>query len=86
MADNRINLNIGITVSSIIGEQVIAGNPYPVATSRVYNAPVVVDNSYTVAISGLDEDSAMPPKGKGVDPLTKEQQGLVRAWIDQGAK
>ena len=33
----------------------------------------------------LDEDENMPPEGKG-DPLTKEQVGLVRAWIDQGAK
>ena len=32
-----------------------------------------------------DEDEAMPPTDKG-DPLTKEQVGLIRAWIDQGAK
>jgi mono/diheme cytochrome c family protein len=37
------------------------------------------------AVARLDEDSAMPPDGKG-DPLTKEQIGLIRAWIDQGAK
>lgn len=37
------------------------------------------------AISRLDEDTEMPPEGKA-DPLTKEQVGLVRAWIDQGAK
>jgi mono/diheme cytochrome c family protein len=37
------------------------------------------------SIARLDEDSAMPPDGKG-DPFTKEQIGLVRAWIDQGAK
>ena len=30
------------------------------------------------------EDSEMPPPGKG-DPLTTEQTGLLRAWIDQGA-
>lgn len=36
-------------------------------------------------IARLDEDSAMPPDGKG-EPLTKEQVGIVRAWIDQGAK
>lgn len=36
-------------------------------------------------IARLDPDSAMPPDGKG-DPLTKEQIGIVRAWIDQGAK
>jgi hypothetical protein len=33
----------------------------------------------------LDEDLNMPPEDKG-DPLTKEQVGLIRAWIDQGAK
>lgn len=37
------------------------------------------------AISQLDPDTMMPPEDKG-DPLTKEQVGLVRAWIDQGAK
>ncbi len=37
------------------------------------------------AVARLDEDTAMPPADKGT-PLTKEQIGLVRAWIDQGAK
>jgi len=32
-----------------------------------------------------DEDDWMPPTDKG-DPLTKSQVGLIRAWIDQGAK
>ena len=35
-----------------------------------------------------DEDEYMPPpdnKDK-IPPLTKEQIGLIRAWIDQGAK
>ncbi len=36
-------------------------------------------------VARLNEDEAMPPEGKG-DPLTKEQVGLIRAWIDQGAK
>lgn len=36
-------------------------------------------------IARLDPDAAMPPDGKG-DPLTKEQIGLIRAWIEQGAK
>ena len=39
----------------------------------------------TLSVSRLDEDTAMPPDGKG-EPLTPEQVGLVRAWIDQGAK
>ena len=33
----------------------------------------------------LDEDENMPPEGKG-EPLSKEQVGLIRGWIDQGAK
>ena len=35
-----------------------------------------------------DEDTWMPPKDNKakIDPLTKEQVGLIRAWIDQGAK
>lgn len=41
-------------------------------------------SSLVHAIAGLLDDM-MPPDGKG-DPLTPEQIGLVRAWIDQGAK
>jgi len=33
----------------------------------------------------LDEDLNMPPEDKAPF-LTKEEVGLVRAWIDQGAK
>lgn len=43
------------------------------------------ESDLVLSIARLDEDSAMPPEGKA-DPLTKEQVGLVRAWIDQGAK
>lgn len=42
-------------------------------------------SSIVHTIAGLVEDMMMPPEGKA-DPLTKEQIGLVRAWIDQGAK
>jgi hypothetical protein len=42
-------------------------------------------SSLVHSIAGLVEDMTMPPEGKA-DPLTKEQIGLVRAWIDQGAK
>lgn len=37
------------------------------------------------SVARLDPDEAMPPEGKG-DPWTKEQVGVLRAWIDQGAK
>ena len=43
------------------------------------------DSSLVKAIARLVEDDAMPPEGKG-KPLTAEQIGLIRAWIDQGAK
>ena len=35
-----------------------------------------------------DEDLFMPPKGNKakIGPLTKAEVGLVRAWIEQGAK
>jgi mono/diheme cytochrome c family protein len=42
-------------------------------------------SALVLSVSRLDEDTAMPPDGKG-EPLTPEQVGLVRAWIDQGAK
>ena len=35
------------------------------------------------AVAGLDEDLKMPKKG---ERLTAEQVGLLRAWIDQGAR
>ena len=34
-------------------------------------------------VGGLDPDITMPPEG---DLLSKDQVGLLRAWIDQGAK
>lgn len=54
MAGDKILLNVSITVSDIIGTEFINGNPFPIATSRVYTAPLTVKSGYTVAISGLD--------------------------------
>ncbi len=70
MQNTRINLNLALTVSSIVGTEVIQGNPYPIATSRVYSAPVEVDSGYTVAVGGLDEareregETGIPVLGK----------------------
>ncbi len=36
-------------------------------------------------VAGLDDDHPMPPEGSG-KPLTPEQVGLLRGWIDQGAE
>lgn len=42
---------------------------------------------YAVAHVGDEDDFMPPPKNKAnIPPLTKEQVGLIRAWIDQGAK
>lgn len=40
-----------------------------------------------LAVARVTEEPAhhMPPKGKG-EPLSKEHVGLIRAWIDEGAK
>jgi mono/diheme cytochrome c family protein len=42
----------------------------------------------SVAHATKDKDSWMPPLNNkaGIKPLTAEQIGLIRAWIDQGAK
>ncbi|WP_165251361.1 PSD1 and planctomycete cytochrome C domain-containing protein [Paludisphaera soli] len=37
------------------------------------------------AVARTDAESPMPPDGSG-DPLTPEEVGVLRAWIDQGAK
>ncbi|MBM3824623.1 MAG: hypothetical protein FJ404_17350 [Verrucomicrobia bacterium] len=52
---------------------------------KVLEAGQSAKSSLVHTVARLDEDSAMPPEGKA-DPLTKEQVGLLRAWIDQGAK
>jgi Protein of unknown function (DUF1553)/Protein of unknown function (DUF1549)/Planctomycete cytochrome C len=36
-------------------------------------------------VAGLDEENTMPPEGAG-EPLSAAQIGLLRAWIDQGAR
>jgi mono/diheme cytochrome c family protein len=42
---------------------------------------------HNVAHIGDPDDYMPPPKNKGnIPPLTPEQIGLIRAWIDQGAK
>ena len=42
---------------------------------------------HCVAHAGKPDGYMPPPRNKAnIPPLTKEQIGLVRAWIDQGAK
>jgi hypothetical protein len=42
---------------------------------------------HNIAHVGDPDQYMPPPKNKaGIGPLTKDQIGLIRAWIDQGAK
>jgi hypothetical protein len=42
---------------------------------------------HNIARAGDPDDYMPPPRNKaGIQPLTKEQIGLIRAWIDQGVK
>jgi hypothetical protein len=54
------------------------------------SGPVIVpgksaDSRLIRYVSAVPENSRMPPEGQG-EPLTAEQIGILRAWIDQGAK
>ncbi|NCG27518.1 MAG: hypothetical protein GWP42_08255 [Verrucomicrobiales bacterium] len=70
LEDGRISLQVLITVSSIIGSEIIDGNSYPVASSRVFTAPLEVESGYTLAIGGLDEASDSC-EGVGLPLLSK---------------
>lgn len=70
MEADKILLNMAVTVSSIISTEIIGGNPYPVASSRVYSAPVEVNSGYTVAVGGLDE--AREREGKAGVPFLQK--------------
>lgn len=78
MDGDRILMNMAVTVSSIVGTEVISGNPYPVASSRVYSAPVEVDSGYTVAVGGLDE--AREREGKSGVPFLQSIPLLGKAF------
>jgi hypothetical protein len=42
---------------------------------------------HNIAHAGDPDDYMPPPRNKhGIQALTREQIGLIRAWIDQGAK
>lgn len=77
MQSDKVLLNMAVTVSSIIGTEVISGNPYPIASSRVYSAPVEIDSGYTVAVGGLDE--AREREGEVGVPFLSKIPGLK--WL-----
>jgi mono/diheme cytochrome c family protein len=58
------------------------------AMRGVTDGPVILpgrgaESRLVAAVAGVDEDLVMPPKG---DPLTPEQVGKLRRWIDDGAQ
>lgn len=77
MQGEKVLLNMAVTVSSVIGTQVISGNPYPIASSRVYNAPVEIESGYTVAVGGLDE--ATEKEAENGVPFLSKVPGLK--WL-----
>ncbi|HXA80698.1 MAG TPA: hypothetical protein VNV14_05445 [Opitutaceae bacterium] len=50
-----IQLNISIVTSRITSQSIIAGNTYPVLSSKTYEYSVAIENGFTLAIAGLDE-------------------------------
>jgi hypothetical protein len=65
----------GILKGSKDGAVIVPGN--------VAKSPLVFD----VAHVGDSDDFMPPPKAKSkIDPLTKDQVSLIRAWVEQGAK
>lgn len=78
LTGESILLNVSVTVSSIIGEEPIGGNAYPIATSRVYNAELHVNSGYTLAIGGLEE--AVDKRDRNGIPLLKDIPLLGEAF------
>ncbi len=74
MDDGSVGLNVAVTISTIIGEQSIEGNRYPIVSARVYNAALDVTSGYTLAIGGLEE--AFDRTIKNGIPLLQDIPGL----------
>src|SRR6185295_6149722 len=56
------------------------GNDIDIVPGKSEKSPLLIN------VAWLNEDSRMPPPEKGGKKLSDEQIGLLRAWIDQGAK
>jgi mono/diheme cytochrome c family protein len=54
-----------------------------VTPKDIANSPLLGN----IAHLGDEDDYMPPPKNKaGIQPLTKDQIGLIRAWVEQGAQ
>lgn len=56
LADSKVSLDIDITNSQIIGERQVAGNPYPIVNSLVYNAPTELAAGMSAIVYGWQEE------------------------------
>ena len=73
----KLNLTTleGVLKGGKDGKEIVPG--------KIEKSPLVFD----VAHVGDDTDFMPPPESKSkVAPLTKDQVGLIRAWVEQGAK
>jgi mono/diheme cytochrome c family protein len=55
------------------------------------DGPIIVVGDSTkgdliMTVAHIGDPQSFMPKGKNAKPLTADQIGLIRAWIDQGAK
>ena len=57
-------LSLSINVSTIVGQQIIGGNPYPVTSTRTYSYSVPIPSGQTLAIAGLEQRSRMTTDNK----------------------
>ncbi len=53
--DNKVQMDIAVTVSTIIATDEIDGNNYPIVAQRDYKTQAIVESGYTLAIGGLKE-------------------------------
>ena len=70
MNNGSIALNVSISISNILRQDVIQGNLYPVASTRVFTAALSVTSGYTLAIGGLEE--AKDEKERNGVPFLKD--------------
>ena len=62
LLEGRILLDLDIKHSQVVGETQVAGNPYPIVRSAVYQAPVELSEGMSTAVCGweLDRKSQTP--------------------------
>ena len=52
---DNVLLNVSMNISSITGSDVLAGNTYPIVSTRSFTYQVIVKSGYSLAVGGLEE-------------------------------